>query len=132
VIAGEDFASGHLFRGVVTVTAKVQIVTDPGVLQRTPVMIGFHPLALGGSAWNAEPRHRGTPRRAGLRAVGWLRLGGLRLLGGFSTAAAEVGRHAICAFTPDCVTARGGPRAVVCERDGLVDRVIPDDVAEPV
>ena len=50
VIAGEDFValSGHLFRGVVTVTCEVQIVTDPGVLRRVRRDdLGFHPLALG-------------------------------------------------------------------------------------
>jgi len=52
VIAGEDFVahSGHLFRGVVTVTCEVQIVTDPGVLRRVRRDdLGFHPLALGGN-----------------------------------------------------------------------------------
>lgn len=51
VISGEDFAaySGHLFRGVVTVTCEVQIVTDPGVLRRVRHDdLGFHPLSLGG------------------------------------------------------------------------------------
>lgn len=50
VIAGEDFVahSGHLFRGVVTVTCEVQIVTDPGVLRRVRRDdLGFHPLSLG-------------------------------------------------------------------------------------
>jgi predicted DNA-binding protein with PD1-like motif len=52
VIAGQDFVahSGHLFRGVVTVTCEVQIVTDPGVLRRIRRDdLGFHPLALGGN-----------------------------------------------------------------------------------
>jgi predicted DNA-binding protein with PD1-like motif len=52
VIAGEDFVahSGHLFRGVVTVTCEVQIVTDPGVLRRVRRDdLGFHPLVLGGN-----------------------------------------------------------------------------------
>lgn len=51
VIAGEDFVAhtGHLFRGVVTVTCEVQIVTDPGVLRRVRRDDrGFHPLSLGG------------------------------------------------------------------------------------
>ena len=50
VIGGEDFAAhtGHLFRGVVTVTCEVQIVTDPGVLRRVRRPdLGFNPLALG-------------------------------------------------------------------------------------
>lgn len=36
VIAGEDFVAhtGHLFRGVVTVTCEIQIVTDPDVIPR--------------------------------------------------------------------------------------------------
>lgn len=50
VIAGEDFVAhaGHLFRGVVTVTCEVQVVTDPGVLRRTRRPdLGFHPLEPG-------------------------------------------------------------------------------------
>lgn len=50
VIAGEDMVAhtGHLFRGVVTVTCEVQIVTDPGVLRRLRSPdLGFHPLELG-------------------------------------------------------------------------------------
>jgi predicted DNA-binding protein with PD1-like motif len=50
VIAGEDFVAhtGHLFRGVVTVTCEVQVVTDPGVLRRVRrPELGFHPLELG-------------------------------------------------------------------------------------
>jgi len=49
VIAGEDMVAhtGHLFRGVVTVTCEVQIVTDPGVLRRLRRPdLGFHPLEL--------------------------------------------------------------------------------------
>jgi predicted DNA-binding protein with PD1-like motif len=49
VIAGDDFVAhtGHLFRGVVTVTCEVQIVTDPGVLRRvTRSDLGFNPLEL--------------------------------------------------------------------------------------
>ena len=50
VIAGEDLAAwtGHLFRGVVTVTCEVQVVTDPGVLRRSRRPdLGFNPLELG-------------------------------------------------------------------------------------
>ncbi len=50
VIAGEDFAAhtGHLFRGVVTVTCEVQVVTDPDVLRRVRRPdLGFNPLELG-------------------------------------------------------------------------------------
>ena len=52
VLGGQDFAAhtGHLFRGVVTVTCEVQIVTDPGVIRRVarPDQ-GFNPLELEGS-----------------------------------------------------------------------------------
>jgi predicted DNA-binding protein with PD1-like motif len=51
VIAGEDFIAhtGHLFRGVVTVTCEIQIVTDPGVLKRVRRPdLGFNPLQLEG------------------------------------------------------------------------------------
>ena len=36
VIAGDDFVAytGHLFRGVVTVTCEVQVITDPGTFRR--------------------------------------------------------------------------------------------------
>jgi predicted DNA-binding protein with PD1-like motif len=47
VIAGDDFVAhtGHLFRGVVTVTCEVQIVTDPDVhLRLKRPDLGFHPL----------------------------------------------------------------------------------------
>jgi uncharacterized protein len=50
VIAGEDLAAwtGHLFRGVATVTCEVQVVTDPGVFKRTRRPdLGFNPLELG-------------------------------------------------------------------------------------
>ena len=50
VIAGEDLVAwtGHLFRGVVTVTCEVQVVTDPGVLRRVRrADLGFNPLELG-------------------------------------------------------------------------------------
>jgi len=50
VIGGHDFVAhtGHLFRGVVTVTCEVQIVTDPGTLRRvrSPER-GFNPMRLG-------------------------------------------------------------------------------------
>ena len=51
VIAGEDLVAhtGHLFRGVVTVTCEVQLVTDPGVLRRVRrADLGFNPLELEG------------------------------------------------------------------------------------
>lgn len=50
VIAGEDLVAhtGHLFRGVVTVTCEVQVVTDPGVFRRVRhPELGFNPLELG-------------------------------------------------------------------------------------
>lgn len=50
VIAGRDFAAstGHLFRGVVTVTCEIQIVTDPERLRRARrADLGFHPLEPG-------------------------------------------------------------------------------------
>ena len=50
VIAGEDLVAwtGHLFRGVVTVTCEVQVVTDPGVFKRVRRPdLGFNPLELG-------------------------------------------------------------------------------------
>ena len=50
VIGGTDFAAhtGHLFRGIVTVTCEAQIVTDPGVLRRVRRPdLGFNPLQLG-------------------------------------------------------------------------------------
>ena len=50
VIAGEDLVAwtGHLFRGIVTVTCEVQAVTDPGVLRRLRRPdLGFNPLDLG-------------------------------------------------------------------------------------
>ena len=49
VIAGEDMVAhtGHLFRGMVTVTCEVQIVTDPGLLRRVRRPdLGFNPLEL--------------------------------------------------------------------------------------
>ena len=50
VIAGEDFVAhtGHLFRGVVTVTCEVQVVTDPDALRRARRPdLGFNPLEPG-------------------------------------------------------------------------------------
>jgi uncharacterized protein len=50
LIAGEDLAAhtGHLFRGVATVTCEVQVVTDPGVMRRVRRPdLGFNPLELG-------------------------------------------------------------------------------------
>jgi predicted DNA-binding protein with PD1-like motif len=50
VIGGRDLAAftGHLFRGVVTVTCELQVITDPGVLRRVRREdLGFNPLALG-------------------------------------------------------------------------------------
>ena len=52
VLGGKDFAAhtGHLFRGRVTVTCEVQIVTDPGTLRRvTRPDLGFNPLELEGA-----------------------------------------------------------------------------------
>lgn len=51
VIAGEDMVAhtGHLFRGMVTVTCEVQVVTDPGTLRRVrQTDLGFNPLELEG------------------------------------------------------------------------------------
>jgi predicted DNA-binding protein with PD1-like motif len=47
VLGGRNLVAhtGHLFRGVVTVTCELQIVTDPGVLSRSPRPdLGFNPL----------------------------------------------------------------------------------------
>jgi predicted DNA-binding protein with PD1-like motif len=49
VIAGEDLVAhtGHLFRGLVTVTCEVQIVTDASVVRRAlRPDLGFNPLEL--------------------------------------------------------------------------------------
>jgi predicted DNA-binding protein with PD1-like motif len=49
VIAGPDFVAhtGHLFRGVVTVTCEIQIVTDSRILVRLARPdLGFNPLDL--------------------------------------------------------------------------------------
>ena len=51
VIAGEDMVAhtGHLFRGIVTVSCEVQVVTDPGLLRRVRRPdLGFNPLELEG------------------------------------------------------------------------------------
>lgn len=51
VIAGREFVAhaGHLFRGVVSVTCEIQIVTDPEVVRRIRRPdLGFHPLEPGG------------------------------------------------------------------------------------
>jgi predicted DNA-binding protein with PD1-like motif len=49
LIAGDDFVAytGHLFRGIVSVTCEIQVITDPGVLKRVrrPEQ-GFNPLEL--------------------------------------------------------------------------------------
>ena len=53
VIAGPDLVAhtGHLFRGTVTVTCEVQVVTDPGILRRVRrPEAGFNPLGLEGPA----------------------------------------------------------------------------------
>jgi len=50
VIAGGDFLAyaGHLFRGVVTVTCEIHIVTEPDAIRRMRIEgSGFVPLALG-------------------------------------------------------------------------------------
>jgi uncharacterized protein len=50
VIAGEDLVAwtGHLFRGLVTVTCEIQVVTDPGLFRRVRRPdLGFNPLELG-------------------------------------------------------------------------------------
>ncbi|HTO89549.1 MAG TPA: PPC domain-containing DNA-binding protein [Candidatus Sulfotelmatobacter sp.] len=51
VIAGEDMVAhtGHLFRGVVTVTCEVAIVTDPEALRRLARPdLGFNPIEPSG------------------------------------------------------------------------------------
>lgn len=51
MIAGQDFVAhaGHLFSAIVSVTAEIQIVSDPGVLRRVlQPERGFNPLELGG------------------------------------------------------------------------------------
>ena len=49
VLGGDDFVAytGHLFRGVVTVTCEIHVVTDPGVIRRVRrPELGFNPLEL--------------------------------------------------------------------------------------
>jgi uncharacterized protein len=49
LLGGEDFTAwtGHLFRGTVTVTCELQVITDPGVLRRVQREDqGFSPLRL--------------------------------------------------------------------------------------
>ena len=49
VIAGEDFVAhtGHLFRGVVTVTCELQVLTEPVPFPRVRrPELGFNPLEL--------------------------------------------------------------------------------------
>ena len=51
VIAGEDFVAhtGHLFRGVVSVTCEAHIVTDSAAIRRARRPdLGFNPLDLAG------------------------------------------------------------------------------------
>ena len=50
VLGGDDFAAhtGHLFRGVITVFCEVQILTDPGIMQRHRApALGVNALRLG-------------------------------------------------------------------------------------
>jgi MFS family permease len=50
VIGARDFAAftGHLTRGIVSVTCEIQVITDSGVLRRARRDdLGFHPLSLG-------------------------------------------------------------------------------------
>lgn len=49
LIAGEDFVgyTGHLFRGVVTVTCEIHVVTDGSLVKRDlRPDLGYNPLAL--------------------------------------------------------------------------------------
>jgi hypothetical protein len=49
VLGGADFTAwtGHLFRGVVTLTCEVHVVVDPGIIRRLRREdLGFHPLRL--------------------------------------------------------------------------------------
>ena len=51
MLGRRDFSAwtGHLFRGVVTVTCELQVVTDPGVLVReSRPDLGYNPLAPAG------------------------------------------------------------------------------------
>ena len=48
VLGASDFTAwtGHLFRGVISVTGEVQVIADPGVLVRqSRPDLGFNPLA---------------------------------------------------------------------------------------
>jgi predicted DNA-binding protein with PD1-like motif len=50
LIAGRDFIAytGHLFRGVVSVTCEIQVITDPGIIRRVRRPgLTFTPLELG-------------------------------------------------------------------------------------
>ena len=52
VLSGPDFVAhtGHLFRGIVTVTCEIQVVTDPEVQRRVRREdLGFNSLELGAS-----------------------------------------------------------------------------------
>lgn len=52
ILCGEDLVAhgGHLFRGIVTVTCEIHIVTSAQVIVRTPrPELGFHPLAPSGA-----------------------------------------------------------------------------------
>ncbi len=49
MIAGEDFVAytGHLFRGLVTVTCEVQVILEPTPFPRVRrPELGFNPLEL--------------------------------------------------------------------------------------
>jgi len=49
VLSGSDFAAlgGHLFRGVVSVTCEIQVVTDPRAVRRVRRPdLGFNPIEL--------------------------------------------------------------------------------------
>ena len=49
ILAGDDFVAytGHCFRGVVTVTCEIQVVTDGSVVTRLARPdLGYNPLAL--------------------------------------------------------------------------------------
>lgn len=68
VIAGDDFVAhtGHLFRGVVTVTCEIQVVTDPERLRRVRrPELGFNPLALGEERDAPSPGDVKPPRGRG-------------------------------------------------------------------
>ncbi len=49
VLGGDDFVAytGHLFRGIVTVTCEIHVITDPAIVHRTRRPdLGFNPLDL--------------------------------------------------------------------------------------